>query len=208
MSTQAAGSHDRRELIANSAIRVIARDGVRALTHRVVDIEAGIPQGATSHHARTRLALIELIVNTLAERAIADAKQAAAFLNATAQGEHQLSISDLAGVITALVETLSDRRDDMKARYALVLELGDEPLLRRKLTTQSEVHAISREVTAILFDRAGLPSSDERVDELITLTDALVFHRTIIQENTSPESILAAYLRGVASLAGDLIGES
>ena len=141
---------------------------------------------------------IELIVNTLAERAIADAKQAAAFLNATAQGEHQLSISDLAGVITELVETLSDRRDDMKARYALVLELGDEPLLRRKLTTQSEVHAISREVTAILFDRAGLPSSDERVDELITLTDALVFHRTIIQENTSPESILAAYLRGIA----------
>lgn len=208
MSTQATGSCERRELIANSAIRIIARDGVRALTHRVVDIEAGIPQGATSHHARTRLALLELIVNTLAERAITDAKQAASILNPTAQGEHKLSISDLAGVITGLVETLSERRDDMKARYALVLELGNEPLLRRKLTTQSEVHAIAREVTAMLLDRADLPCSNERVEELIALTDALVFQRTIIQENTSPESILAAYLRGVASLAGDLTRES
>ncbi|MBJ7478850.1 TetR/AcrR family transcriptional regulator [Rhodococcus sp. (in: high G+C Gram-positive bacteria)] len=208
MSTQATGSCERRELIANSAIRIIARDGVRALTHRVVDIEAGIPQGATSHHARTRLALLELIVNTLAERAITDAKQAASILNATAQGEHKLSIADLAGVITGLVETLSERRDDMKARYALVLELGNEPLLRRKLTTQSEVHAIAREVTAMLLDRADLPCSNERVEELIALTDALVFQRTIFQENTSPESILAAYLRGVASLAGDLTRES
>ncbi|RQO49352.1 TetR family transcriptional regulator [Rhodococcus sp. KBW08] len=208
MSTQATGSYERRELIANSAIRVIARDGVRALTHRVVDIEAGIPKGATSHHARTRLALLELIVNTLAERAITDAKKAASILNATAQGEHKLSIADLARVITELVETLSDRRDDMKARYALVLELGNEPLLRRKLTTQSEVHAIAREVTAMLLDRADLPCSNERVEELIALTDALVFQRTIIQENTSPESILAAYLRGVASLAGDLTRES
>lgn len=208
MSTQATGNHERRELIANSAIRIIARDGVRALTHRVVDKEAGIPQGATSHHARTRLALLELIVNTLAERAIADAKHAAAFLNATVQGEHQLSIADLAGVITKLVETLSDRRDDMKARYALVLELDDEPLLRGKLTTQSEVHAITREVTATLLDRAGLPASDKRIEELISLTDALVFQRTIIQENTSPESILTAYLRGAASLAEDLTEES
>ncbi len=156
----------------------------------------------------TRLALLELIVNTLAERAITDAKQAASILNPTAQGEHKLSISDLAGVITGLVETLSDRRDDMKARYALVLELGNEPLLRRKLTTQSEVHAIAREVTAMLLDRADLPCSNERVEELIALTDTLVFQRTIIQENTSPESILTAYLRGVASLAGSLTRES
>ncbi|MFC8934409.1 TetR/AcrR family transcriptional regulator [Rhodococcus sp. NPDC057135] len=203
MSTQATSSHERRALIANSAIRVIARDGVRALTHRVVDKEAGIPQGATSHHARTRLALLELIVNTLAERAIADAKQAATFLNASAHCEHQLSIADLAGVIAKLVETLSDRREDMKARYALVLELDDEPLLRGKLTTQSEVHAITREVTATLLDRAGLSISDKRIEELISLTDALVFQRTIIQENTSPESILTAYLHGIASSPGE-----
>ncbi|MFG1782587.1 TetR/AcrR family transcriptional regulator [Rhodococcus oryzae] len=200
MSTRATSRGERRELVANSAIRIISRDGLRALTHRAVDQEAGIPQGSTSHHARTRLALLELVVNTLAERAIADAEHAADALGATSQSEGQPSITDLAGVIAALVETLADRRDDMRARYALILELDDVPLLQGKLTTQSEVHAITREVTSSILTRAGLPNSDEQVEELIALTDSLVFQRTISLVAASPESILTAYLRGIVHL--------
>ncbi|QKT13244.1 TetR/AcrR family transcriptional regulator [Rhodococcus sp. W8901] len=208
MSTRATGADERRELVANSAIRIISRDGLRALTHRAVDREAGIPQGSTSHHARTRLALLELVVDTLAERAIADAKHAADALAATPQGEHQLNITELAGVIGALVERLSDRRDDMKARYALILELDDVPLLQGKLTTQSEVHAVTREVTSSLLTSAGLPNSDERIEELISLTDSLVFTRTVIHGTTPLESILTAYLRGVVPLSATSTGKS
>lgn len=198
MSAEAKVGDERRGLVATSAIRIISRDGLRALTHRAVDQEAGIPQGSTSHHARTRIALLELVVDTLAERAIADAERAADALGTTSQGERQLSIAELAGVIAALVERLVERRDDMKARYALILELEDAPLLRRKLTTQSEVHAITREVTSSLLAGAGLPNSDERIEELISLTDSLVFTRTVIHGTTPLESILTAYLRGVA----------
>ncbi|GAB2636490.1 TetR family transcriptional regulator [Prescottella soli] len=197
MPARATGANERRGLVANSAIRIISRDGLRALTHRAVDQEAGIPQGSTSHLARTRLALLELVVDTLAERAIVDAKHAADALSATPQSEHQLSITELAGVIGALIERLSDRRDDMKARYALILETDDVPLLQGKLTTQSEVHAITREVTSSLLTSAGLPNSDERIEELISLTDSLVFTRTVIHGTTPLESILTAYLRGV-----------
>ncbi|RVW09550.1 TetR family transcriptional regulator [Prescottella agglutinans] len=208
MPTRATGADERRELVANSAIRIIARDGLRALTHRAVDQEAGIPQGSTSHHARTRLALLELVVDALAERAIADAKHAADALSATPQSEHQLSITELAGVVAALVERLSDRRDDMKARYALILETDDVPLLQGKLTTQSEVHAITREVTSSLLASAGLPNSDERIEELIALTDSLVFTRTVIHATTPLESILTAYLRGVAPAPTTSTGKS
>ncbi|MDV2478530.1 TetR family transcriptional regulator [Rhodococcus zopfii] len=200
VSTRVSGGDERRELVANSAIRIISRDGLRALTHRAVDQEAGIPQGSTSHHARTRLALLELVVDTLAERAIADAERAADVLSASPQGERRLSIAELAGIIAALVERLAERRDDMKARYALILELDDAPLLQRKLTTQSEVHAITREVTSSLLTGAGLSNSDERIEELISLTDSLVFTRTVIRVATPLESILAAYLRGVVRL--------
>ncbi len=86
----------------------------------------------------------------------------------------------------------------MRARYALILELDDAPLLRGKLMRQSEVHAMTREVTALFLARAGLPSSDERVEELISLTDSLVFQQAIIDGPTSPASILNAYLWGVA----------
>ncbi|GAA4385910.1 TetR/AcrR family transcriptional regulator [Tsukamurella soli] len=198
MSTTTASGRERREAIADSGIRIIARDGVRALTHRAVDREAGIPQGSTSYHANTRLALLELIVDALADRAIADARQVARSLDTMFQNGRRLDTAELAGMIAELVETLAARRDDMRARYALILELDDAPLLREKLTTQSEVHAINRQVTESALTSAGLPNSDERVEELLALTDALLFHRTAIDETTSLEAILGAYLRGTA----------
>jgi DNA-binding transcriptional regulator YbjK len=198
VSASTASGSERREAIADSGIRIIARDGVRALTHRAVDREARIPQGSTSYHAKTRRALLELIVNALAARSKADAEALATALNTTFEREHRLDVEELAALIAGLVETLASRRDDMRARYALILELDDAPHLRAKLTTQSEVHAITRQVTATALTRADLPNSDARVEELIALTDSLLFHRTAVNETASLRTILAAYLRGTA----------
>ncbi|MFF1509746.1 TetR/AcrR family transcriptional regulator [Streptomyces sp. NPDC058326] len=198
MSSIAASGSERREAIAESGIRIIAREGVRALTHRAVDREAGIPQGSTSHHARTRLALVELIVDALAARSKADAEELADSLNTTFEREHRLGVEELAALIAGLAETLALRRYDMRARYALILELDDAPHLRAKLTADSEVYAITQKLTASALNRAGLPNSDARVEELIALTDSLVFHRTAINETVSLQTILAAYLRGIA----------
>ncbi|MFB7578605.1 TetR/AcrR family transcriptional regulator [Streptomyces hydrogenans] len=199
MSTHAASGNQRREAIADSGIRVIARDGVRALTHRAVDREAGIPQGSTSYHAKTRQALVELIVDALAARSKADAEALAATLNARFESPRRIDVDELAALIAGLVETLASRRDDMRARYALILELDDEPQVRARLTADSTVHALTRHVTAQALAGAGLPASDARVEELIALTDSLVFHRTAIDETASPRPILTAYLRGSAS---------
>lgn len=198
MSSNAASGGERRATIADSGIRIIARDGVRALTHRAVDREAGIPQGSTSYHAKTRLALVELIVDALAARSKADAEGLAGSLSATFEREHRLGVEELAALIAGLVETLALRRDDMRARYALVLELDDAPHLRAKLTAGSEVHAVTKQVTASALTRAGLPHSDAHVEELIALTDSLVFYRTAINGTTSLRTILAAYLHGTA----------
>ncbi|MER5638562.1 TetR family transcriptional regulator [Kitasatospora sp. NPDC002227] len=198
MSSNAGSSNARREAITDSAIRILARDGVRALTHRAVDREAGIPQGSTSYHAKTRLALMELIVDALAARSKADADALADSMGSLGGPGRRLSVEELAALIAGLVETLASRRDDMRARYALLLELDDAPHLRAKLTTDSEVHAVSRQVTASALAAAGLPHSPACVDELIALTDSLLLHRTVINETASPQAILAAYLRGTA----------
>ncbi|WP_328946906.1 TetR family transcriptional regulator [Streptomyces sp. NBC_00250] len=204
MSSKAPSGSERREAIANSGIRIIARDGVRALTHRAVDREAGIPQGSTSYHAKTRLALVDLIVDALAARSKADAEELAASLSTMSEREHRLDVEELAALIAGLVETLASRRDDMRARYALILELDDAPHLRAKLTAESEVHAITRQVTASALARTGLPDSDARVEELIALTDSLVFYRTAINETASLQTILAAYLHGTTLTQPDL----
>ncbi|MEU7070109.1 TetR family transcriptional regulator [Streptomyces narbonensis] len=199
MSTNVTSGSERREAIADSGIRIIARDGVRALTHRAVDREAGIPQGSTSYHAKTRLALVELIVDALAARSKADAEELAAVLNARFEPGNGLDVEELATLLAGLVEALASRRDDMRARYALLLELRDDPRARAKLTADSEVHAITRQMTASALTGAGLPGSGTHVEELIALTDSLVFHRTAIDATASPRAILAAYLRGTAS---------
>lgn len=51
----------RLQAILDGGMRVIARGGMRALTHRAVDAEAGIPEGSTSGYYRTRMALVVAI---------------------------------------------------------------------------------------------------------------------------------------------------
>lgn len=58
----------RAGLIADTALTLLAERGMRGLTHRAVDERAGLPQGSTSNHARTRQALLEAAVRRLAER--------------------------------------------------------------------------------------------------------------------------------------------
>jgi len=41
-----------------AATRVVARSGLRGLTHRAVDAEAGLPEGSCSAYMRTRVALL------------------------------------------------------------------------------------------------------------------------------------------------------
>ncbi len=48
----------RQQQLLAAATRVVARSGLRGLTHRAVDAEAGLPEGSCSAVMRTRLALL------------------------------------------------------------------------------------------------------------------------------------------------------
>lgn len=63
-----ASSPDRRTLIAETTLDLIARDGLRALTHRAVDRALALPDGSCSYYFRTRGALLDAAVHRLAER--------------------------------------------------------------------------------------------------------------------------------------------
>lgn len=60
------GLSPRMQLILESATRVVAAGGMRGLTHRAVDAEAGLPQGSTSGYLRTRLALVTALTEFIA----------------------------------------------------------------------------------------------------------------------------------------------
>jgi AcrR family transcriptional regulator len=58
---------ERRTEILDAALRVLAAQGMRGLTHRAVDAEIGIAAGSTSYYFRSRSALVAGCVERLLE---------------------------------------------------------------------------------------------------------------------------------------------
>jgi len=59
---------DRRTLVADAALDVVAAHGMKGLTHRAVDAASGSPAGTTSNYFRTRAALVAAAVDRLEQR--------------------------------------------------------------------------------------------------------------------------------------------
>ncbi|WP_431907147.1 TetR/AcrR family transcriptional regulator [Micromonospora carbonacea] len=58
----------RRALLADAGLRVLAAAGARGLTHRAVDAEAGVPTGTASNYFPTRDALLGALGERVFER--------------------------------------------------------------------------------------------------------------------------------------------
>lgn len=124
MSARTAPGTPRAELIADAALALLAERGMRGLTHRAVDEAAGLPQGSTSNHARTRGALLETAVRRLAEREAA--VLAVEEMPRPPDGRGDL----LDALATALHRYLTKHPDLLVARYELALEATRRPELR------------------------------------------------------------------------------
>lgn len=58
----------RREDLGDAAIVVVAAAGLKGLTHRTVDVTAGVPAGTTSNYFRTRQSLVAAVAERIEER--------------------------------------------------------------------------------------------------------------------------------------------
>jgi AcrR family transcriptional regulator len=118
-----------RERALEAAVELLGAEGVRALSHARVDERAGLPPGSTSNWFRTRRALLGGIVDWIAERERADFDPSAL---ATLSGVDEL-IDGLCAVIELQSGPFAART---RARYALFLELADDPELGEPLRRQ------------------------------------------------------------------------
>ena len=113
----------RPELIADAAVTVLARDGLRGLTHRAVDAEAGLAAGSTSNYFRSRAALLQSIVARLEELDLAA-------LTSGPQPE-PTSLPAVAAHLAGTVELMTSRRHvrATRARLALLLDETARPAM-------------------------------------------------------------------------------
>ncbi|MGK5684255.1 TetR/AcrR family transcriptional regulator [Actinoplanes sp. URMC 104] len=167
---------DRRAAIADAAIGIVAAEGLRALTHRAVDRALELPAGSTSYYARTRRQLVELMVQRLANRTVADLAPA--------------------GDPAELFERLAERADDHRVRYALMVDLAGDPELHPLLTTASPARAGFLAAAEATLARAGVPDPAEHAPGFIALVDGLLFDR-VAGSGAAGAGIVEAYLRGL-----------
>lgn len=154
---------ERRVAIADAAIQLVAGRGLRGLTHRAVDAEAGLPAGSTSYYLRTRDALLTACVERLLERDFA-----------AGVGDMPADVG-LPEMMTGLVVGITEHRaEDMLARYELSLEAVRRPGLRASLV-QSGVRL--REMLAGALAGYGVPDPEAASWPVAALLDGLMYDR-------------------------------
>lgn len=191
----------RRDQIAEAGIRVIARRGVRALTHRAVDEEAALPPGSTSYYARTRSALIDEIARVLAERSVADLEDAANAMPVPGEASAAARDELLAALIKA-VDALARRSEELKVRWALLLELDHDDAARATLTARSPVHQQMAQRLTDGLKACGIAAATERAEEVMNLCDALLMQPIITGAPVRAAPILSAYIYGLDDSTG------
>jgi DNA-binding transcriptional regulator YbjK len=186
-------SETRRPDIADAAIRVIARDGLRALTHRAVDRELGIAIGSTSYYARTRRDLLEMVVRRLSERTQEEVGRTAP---PPARTPHELAL-----VLAAVTEQVVSRTADSRARLALAVDLVGDPELHALMTDEAPVRDRLLSGARAGLEALGVDEPEAHALDLLTILDGLVYHRLagpgVRGPRADAERLLTAYLTGL-----------
>lgn len=175
----------RAELLADAGLAVVAAQGMRGLTHRAVDREAGVPQGTCSNYFRTRDELIVALGHRIFERLTPDEE----YLDDRAAGPPTRD-----RWVRLMVELL-DRAHAAPDLHLALLELRLEATRRPELAEPlSAVIRGALEADLAFHESSGLPGGAEEIvlmhlavggliTELLTLPDALGI--------TDPEAVLA-----------------
>ncbi|MCX4803557.1 TetR family transcriptional regulator [Streptomyces sp. NBC_01214] len=188
---------DRRTLIADTAIDLVAAAGLRGLTHRAVDGAAGLPAGSTSYYFRTRTALIGACYQRLAELDLADVGElgdpgglgglgnldgpgdlrdlggapASEGPPAPPAADREGAAAALAGL---LYRWLTEGRARQLARFELSLEAARNPEL------EADFHRAGQRArvrASGILAALGARRSEEAAELLVAWTDGLLYDR-------------------------------
>ncbi|MEU7153541.1 TetR family transcriptional regulator [Streptomyces sp. NPDC045456] len=182
---------DRRTVLADTAIAVLADTGMRGLTHRAVDRAAGLPPGTTSAYYRTRQALLTALVRRLV------ALDQTELQDSGSRTPVPQSAEELVTGIAAFLEqrlTGEGRRRSL-ARYACAIESVHHPELREILVPRANA---GRQVVHDFLTAQGIVDAESRTVTLLTCLDGLVFDRLVTGGSVSETEIhglVAAALR-------------
>jgi AcrR family transcriptional regulator len=180
-------------MLLDAAVRVLGERGMRALTHRAVDAEAGVAVGSTANYFPTREALLEAIVERVSAIERDHFDEVAVTVCPTTAVELGRAIAgwarDATGVYRAL--TLS--------RYAILVEAGHNAKIRHQLAaTGSRVNAWFANWLRLIGSR----DPDHDVHVLGNYITGLMLHQLAIPDpQFDPTGHITALLESLAGPA-------
>ncbi|WP_377272418.1 TetR/AcrR family transcriptional regulator [Peterkaempfera sp. SMS 1(5)a] len=189
-------SPTRPALIADTAVELLAERGLRGLTHRAVDEAAGLPQGSTSNHARTRAALLALTLDRLAELE----------RRVLAPDEVPVPRAGVPGLADALAlalhRSMTEGRVLLLARLELALEATRRPELRQRY---DELGRGFREPLAGMLGALGSAEPERHARLLVSWCEGVLFYSVAGAASVHPPD-LAELRSGAAELLAGMLG--
>jgi AcrR family transcriptional regulator len=192
---------ERRRTLCDAAIRLLADEGAKGLSHPRVDRQAGVPPGSTSFYFRTRSALLLAVAKRLCQLDLADFTRAAEALDGNDASAHEPSA--LATTIMASAHEPGLSRT--KARFELLLHANREPAIADVFQTNfalfTELHRdlVIRSQPNGQLDRAVI---DEQVGGVMSFVSGVLMRLAAGQRPvTSAEhldQLLAGVINGIA----------
>jgi DNA-binding transcriptional regulator YbjK len=185
-----AKNESRRRMIADAGLAVLASEGSRGLTHRAVDVAAGVPTGTTSNYFRSRDALVAGLVERIGER-LAPTPEDMARRASVAPGP-----ALFADYIRDIVRRLSGDRDVTIALFELRLESSRRPEVAAVLGAWQRA-GLDGDVA---FNTAsGLPGGRREIALFHYAIDGLLLDRltTPIDPDTSTDDVIDDLVAGL-----------
>ncbi len=129
---------NRRDLLADAAIEVLAREGGRGLTHSAVDREADVPQGTTKNYYPSRASVFVAVARRMSDQ------HTSAVRELREQTPAGITMEDVAALYAAMLRRAgTSARTQFLALFELHLEGVRRPEVRAALGEMALANAES-----------------------------------------------------------------
>jgi DNA-binding transcriptional regulator YbjK len=193
----------RRRVLCDAAVELLAADGARGLTHLRVDRHAGLPDGTTSFYYQTRAALLRGAIDRVIELDVADFTDA---LNATGDGEVDSLLSRLAE--QAMRTAVDPERSRARARFELMMIASRDPDLGMVSDGLMDRFVAISEAAVAQVQPVGAPPNEELIKKqafaVVTFLGGFLFRLAYGLAEMDSAKTLERYLHSViAGVAAD-----
>lgn len=172
---------DPRGRLLDAALAVIDAEGMRGLTHRRLEDEAGLARGSARYHVGTNDQIIAATLEHAALRESRMIETALARLGLEALAGNATSLPKMAA---ALVSALLENPGAIRARYELLLEASRRPSLKAE-AQRWRAHFVGTAELALA--PAGLADPHATAVLITAIIDGLTLDAVIADRTSAPE---------------------